>query len=201
MEDGGHLTNSTTANITVIKETDYPPTAIAGQDVVIHLPTNEVTLNGNGSTDDKRIVSWEWKATGESNKAADMQDTRTPYLKLSNLQEGMYQYELKVTDEAGQSSTSTVHVFVKKPSGNPPTGKQNSSICHSSKCDFMCRIYDSNLLLYNPASAGPDVSVSLPQTWATVDASGSKADTKIVKWTWIQLKYVKAFRNCHNIDY
>jgi hypothetical protein len=37
--------------------------------------------------------------------------------------QGIYLYELKVTDEAGQSSTSNVHVFVKKPSGNPPKGK------------------------------------------------------------------------------
>ncbi|CAG7680973.1 unnamed protein product [Allacma fusca] len=159
VEDAGHLTNSTTANITVIKETDYPPTAIAGKDVVIYLPTTEVTLNGNSSTDDKKIVSWEWKATGESNQAADMQDTHTPYLKLSHLQEGLYQYELKVTDEAGQSSISNVHVFVKKNSGTPPK-----------------------------ASAGADQSFSLPQTWTTLDSSNSTADTRIVKWQWVQLK-------------
>jgi hypothetical protein len=51
--DSDGATNSTIANVTVLKEIDYPPTANAGPDVVIHLPQNEVTLYGNQSTDDK----------------------------------------------------------------------------------------------------------------------------------------------------
>lgn len=86
VEDSGHVINSTTANITVIKEPDYPPTANPGKDIVIYLPQTEVVLNGNASTDDKKIVEFEWKATGEQTKAIDMQDTHTPYLKLSHLQ-------------------------------------------------------------------------------------------------------------------
>lgn len=49
-----------------------------------------------------------------------MQDTRTPYLKLSNLEEGMYTFVLKVTDSSDQSSEAEVHVFVKPPSNEPP---------------------------------------------------------------------------------
>lgn len=37
-----------------------------------------------------------------------MQDTRTPYLQLSNLEEGIYTFTLKVTDSANQSSTAQV---------------------------------------------------------------------------------------------
>lgn len=73
VEDSEHIKNSTTANITVIKETDYPPTANAGKDIVIYLPQTELTLNGNASTDDKKVVEWEWKATGDLNRAVDMQ--------------------------------------------------------------------------------------------------------------------------------
>ena len=51
--DSRNGTNSTTATINVLKETDYPPTANAGPDIVLFLPQNEVTLNGNKSTDDK----------------------------------------------------------------------------------------------------------------------------------------------------
>ena len=36
-----------------IPEKDYPPVARAGNDVVIVLPVDHVTLYGNGSTDDK----------------------------------------------------------------------------------------------------------------------------------------------------
>ena len=34
-------------------EKDYPPVARAGNDLVIVLPVDHVTLYGNGSTDDK----------------------------------------------------------------------------------------------------------------------------------------------------
>ena len=37
----------------VLLEKDYPPVARAGNDVVIVLPVDHVTLYGNGSTDDK----------------------------------------------------------------------------------------------------------------------------------------------------
>lgn len=47
----------------ILQEVDYPPTANAGDDIVVNLPVNYVTLYGNTSTDDKGIHSYEWKAT------------------------------------------------------------------------------------------------------------------------------------------
>lgn len=53
---------------------DYPPEANAGADIIVHLPQNNVTLNGNLSSDDHGIVSWEWtKGPSDQNKAVDMQ--------------------------------------------------------------------------------------------------------------------------------
>ena len=40
------------ATLQVEEEKDYPPTANAGEDIIIHLPKNQVTLHGNGSSDD-----------------------------------------------------------------------------------------------------------------------------------------------------
>lgn len=37
-------------------EKDYPPVARAGNDVVIVLPVDHVTLYANGSTDDKVLI-------------------------------------------------------------------------------------------------------------------------------------------------
>lgn len=157
--DTDHARNSSTANITVLKIADYPPESNAGRDVIIYLPHNNLTLNGNMSRDDRAIVTWEWtKSPSDADKAADMQDTRTPYLRLSDLEEGMYTFILKVTDSANQSSTSEVHVFVKPPTNRPPA-----------------------------AEAGGNVSISLPQTWTTLDGSGSKDDNKIVSYNWEQL--------------
>lgn len=88
-----------------------------------------------------------------------MQDTRTPYLQLSNLEEGVYTFTLKVTDSAGQSSTVQVHVFVKPPTNKPPI-----------------------------AEAGGNITISLPQTWAIVDASNSSDDNKITAFKWEQVE-------------
>ncbi|XP_032664375.1 dyslexia-associated protein KIAA0319-like protein [Odontomachus brunneus] len=159
VEDSDHISNSTSANITVLKVIDYPPSANAGQDIIIYLPQNTLTLNGNLSTDDRGIASWEWtKSPSDQNKAVDMQNTRTPYLQLSNLEEGMYTFVLKVTDNSEQSSTAEVHVFVKPPTNKPPK-----------------------------ADAGDDISIALPLTRAVLNGTRSKDDIKIVLYHWEQV--------------
>ncbi|XP_066597643.1 dyslexia-associated protein KIAA0319-like protein [Prorops nasuta] len=159
VEDSYHKTNSTSANITVLKITDYPPSANAGQDIIVYLPQNTLTLNGNLSTDDRGIATWEWtKSPSDQNKAVDMQYTRTPYLQLSNLEEGMYTFVLKVTDDSEQTSTSEVHVFVKPPTNKPPK-----------------------------ADAGDDISIALPETRTVLDGRKSKDDVKIVSYHWEQV--------------
>ncbi|XP_055375563.1 dyslexia-associated protein KIAA0319-like protein isoform X2 [Condylostylus longicornis] len=157
--DSDNIQNSTTANITVVKTTDYPPEANAGTDIILYLPHNNVTLNGSLSTDDKEIVAWEWTkdTTEEEGKAVDMQNTRTPFLQLSNLEEGIYTFILKVTDASNQTSSAKVHVFVKPPTNLPPH-----------------------------AQAGTNLTINLPQTWATLNGSASTDDIKITIFKWNQ---------------
>lgn len=53
---------------------DYPPVANAGPNQVITLPQNSITLYGNQSTDDHRIVSYEWSLSPSSKgKVVEMQ--------------------------------------------------------------------------------------------------------------------------------
>lgn len=157
--DSDNISNSTTANITVVKAIDYPPSANAGQPVILYLPQNNVTLDGSLSTDDHEITAWEWtKDPSDVSKAVDMQDTRTPYLKLSNLEEGIYTFVLKVTDASSQSNTAKVSVFVKRPSNKPPD-----------------------------ASAGMNRTISLPQTWISLNASNTTHDAKINSYEWTQI--------------
>ncbi|XP_059481063.1 dyslexia-associated protein KIAA0319-like protein [Neocloeon triangulifer] len=143
------------AQIIVIKETDYPPEANAGQDVIIYLPQNALTLNGNQSKDDRGISSWEWTKNSTS-KAVDMQDTRTPYLKLSDLEVGVYTFVLKVTDTAGQSSSAEVHVFVKEPLHLPPS-----------------------------ANAGGNKTIALPKNWVILGSEAEREDPQ-TSYKWIQ---------------
>lgn len=138
--DGNGAQNSSTAQIYVLKGTDYPPEANAVPNVMVRLPHNSLVLNGSQSTDDRGIVSWEWikdlseTASGAAG-AVDMQDTRTPYLKLSNLEEGTYRFILKVTDGSGQSSNTSVMVFVKPPLTSTPVA--NAGTDQVGELDFI----------------------------------------------------------------
>ncbi|XP_025091552.1 dyslexia-associated protein KIAA0319-like protein [Pomacea canaliculata] len=125
--DTDGATNSTSANVTVIKETDYPPKADAGSDVVINLPQNSVVLCGNASTDDKGIAAYEWFKSTDS-LTGDMTGVRTPCLQLNNLERGDYAFTLKVTDTGGNTNTATVHVFVKQETNRPPEARTAGEI-------------------------------------------------------------------------
>ncbi|XP_047521552.1 dyslexia-associated protein KIAA0319-like protein isoform X4 [Pieris napi] len=143
VEDSDHVKNFTSANITVLNHIDYPPEANAGQDVILYLPNNNLTLNGSLSTDDHEITSWEWtKSAEDANKAVDMQNTHSPYLQLSNLSEGVYTFVLKVTDSSSQSSSAEVHVFVKPPTNTPPVadaGEDSTKTAHQRQTRAVTR--------------------------------------------------------------
>lgn len=158
--DSDGVTNSTSANVTVLKEMDYPPTANAGPQSVVYMPNNEVTLNGNLSTDDKGIRSWEWTKSPDTDKHVDMEGTTSPYLHLSNMEVGVYKFLLKVTDTADQTATAEVHVFVKPASNRAPV-----------------------------ANAGPDLHIALPlQGPLALDGSHSSDDVAITAWRWAQIR-------------
>uniref|UniRef100_A0A1W7RAA4 Dyslexia-associated protein KIAA0319 n=1 Tax=Hadrurus spadix TaxID=141984 RepID=A0A1W7RAA4_9SCOR len=166
VKDSDGVLNSTVANLTVLKEMDYPPTANAGADVIINLPQNEVILNGSVSTDDKGIKSWEWTKSPDTDKAVDMEGTTSPYLHLSHLEVGVYKFVLKITDTADQTSEAEVHVFVKPESNLPPT-----------------------------ADAGPYQQIKLPVKGPLIlNGSRSKDDIKITKWCWTQTRGPKVLK-------
>ena len=72
--DTDGLKDATEATVTVKKETDYPPKANAGRDMMIRLPLETVILNGNKSTDDKGVknLKFQWSKTADS-PTCDMQ--------------------------------------------------------------------------------------------------------------------------------
>ncbi|XP_022258402.1 dyslexia-associated protein KIAA0319-like protein, partial [Limulus polyphemus] len=159
VKDSDGILNYTFANVTVLKEKDYPPTANAGSDAVMYLPQDDVTLNGNLSSDDKGIKSYQWVKSPETDKSVDMEGTNSPYLHLSHLEVGVYKFILKVTDTSDQTSEAEVHVFVKPESNIPPK-----------------------------AVAGEDINVSLPlDKPVTLDGKKSSDGIKIMKWNWKQV--------------
>ncbi|XP_072499784.1 low-density lipoprotein receptor-related protein 11 isoform X1 [Notamacropus eugenii] len=93
------------------QEYDEPPHSKAGQDVVLQLPTDWVTLDGRESTDDHAIIKYEWTLL-QGDSSLDMKVPLSGILKLSHLQEGVYIFQLTVTDTAGQRSSDNVSVTV-----------------------------------------------------------------------------------------
>lgn len=91
-----------------------------------------------------------------------MQDSLTPYLRLSKLAEGLYRFQLQVTDAAGQSSSTQVDVLVRHPVAAEPR-----------------------------ADAGADATLALPLNWAALNGTSTGVDVAdIVQWQWKQLQSV-----------
>ncbi|XP_010738239.3 low-density lipoprotein receptor-related protein 11 [Larimichthys crocea] len=114
------------------QEVDEPPRSDAGQDVVIQLPTDWAVLDGRDSVDDHRITHYEWTLV-KGDTAINMKATHPGLLKISGLQEGVYTFQMTVTDTAGQKSSDNVSVTVLAP-------KHQAEVCtgHCSNYQFKC---------------------------------------------------------------
>ncbi|KAF3850146.1 hypothetical protein F7725_019865 [Dissostichus mawsoni] len=108
------------------------------KDVVIQLPTDWAVLDGRDSVDDHGISYYEWSLV-KGDTAINMKATHPGLLKISGLQEGVYSFQMTVTDTAGQKSSDNVSVTVLAP-------KHQAEVCTGScskyqfKCDDGCCI-------------------------------------------------------------
>ncbi|XP_026139541.1 dyslexia-associated protein KIAA0319 isoform X2 [Carassius auratus] len=153
--DSDGLTDSSTATVRVSIPKDDPPQARAGADQVITLPVSLLTLWGNHSTDDHAIMSYLWTLHPSSlTQKVTMQDVRSPFLQLSDLQEGRYMFQLTVTDSRGQQDSDTVSVTVL------PTNKAPVAV------------------------TGPDRQLLLPVSSITLNGSDSTDDQAIISYQW-----------------
>jgi hypothetical protein len=110
----GVATLSLTETPIIFEETDSvktfsPPTANAGSDQVLNLPENKTILAGTGSDVDGTI-SYQWsKISGDSSTIVS---NYSPQTEILSLKEGIYFFELKVTDNDGKLAKDTVKVTV-----------------------------------------------------------------------------------------
>jgi hypothetical protein len=158
------------------KETNKPPIAIAGPDQVITLPTDSVSLNGSSSSDpDGKISEWLWtKISGPASFTIIKPTDSTT--KVKALVTGIYQVELKITDNGGLSAKDTVQFIVNDPvqPNRPPV-----------------------------ANAGPDQIITLPTNTASFDGSSSTdPDNNITSYTWTKISGPSSFNitNANNVQ-
>jgi hypothetical protein len=90
------------------------PTANAGADQVIALPTSIVTLNGSGNDPDGSVTSYSWRKI--SGSTAVIGSVTNAITAITGLLQGVYTFELTVTDNGGLTAKDTVQVTI-NPSG------------------------------------------------------------------------------------
>jgi len=119
---------------------NHPPVANAGNDTTIMLPGNTVNLNGSLSFDpDSNITGYLWtKISGPS--SFNITDTHAVQTPVINLVQGVYLFELKVTDADGLFDRDTIQVTVV----NKPPACTNCKIVFVSDRDGNAEIYSCN---------------------------------------------------------
>ncbi len=145
------------------------PLAFAGADQTITLPTNSVTLTGSGTDADGSISGYSWtKISGPAQDTiASANSAGTP---VDGLVQGVYEFRLEVTDNAGAKDADTLKITVNAapppppPPAPPPPANQPPV-----------------------ANAGGDVTITLPTNSVTLTGSGSDADGTISGYSWIRV--------------
>ena len=147
-----------TVQITVSSSPNQGPSANAGPDMNITLPTSSVTLSGSANDPDGTIASYQWsKVSGPSQYSiASATQEQTG---VNNLTQGIYEFELEVTDNSGASATDIVWVTVNGAS-TPPSNQAPT------------------------ANAGPDINITLPNNTVTLSGSGTDPDGSIASYQW-----------------
>jgi len=106
---------------------NQPPTANAGPDKTITLPTNTVTFLGSGTDPDGTVVSYTWTyRSGPSTPT--LSGSKTATLKASNLKAGTYTFRLTVKGNLGKTAFDEVKVVVNPAttSGTKPINVSNA---------------------------------------------------------------------------
>lgn len=140
-------------------EVNKLPIANAGPDQLIALPKDSVVLDGRGSSDPGgKINEWQWtKISGPASYTITNSTADTTTVK--NLTTGIYQFELKVTDNSGLSAKDTVQIVAYALGNQSPV-----------------------------AYAGTNQTVTLPTNTVTLDGSGSTdPDNNITQYLWTKI--------------
>jgi hypothetical protein len=153
-----------TTQVKVNAAANLPPTANAGADKVITLPVNSVILSGSGTDLDGTISSYSWtKISGPS--SFSIKNSSSPTCDISGLVEGVYLFELKVTDDKGDSGKDTIQVSVKRAINLAPA-----------------------------SDAGTDQTITLPVNTATLSGNGTDADGTITNYLWTKISGPSVFK-------
>lgn len=149
------------------RDSSLPPVANAGRDTMISLPVDSILLDGSGSTDpDGSISSYQWREImGPS--TSNLRSPDAVQSIAATLKKGVYEFELKVTDNSGLSDLDTVKITINDmmQANRPPI-----------------------------ANAGADQIITLPDNSVNLDGSkSSDPDNNIVNYQWVKISGPTSF--------
>lgn len=152
--DNSGLTATDDITVTVNPAANQAPTANAGSNITLTLPTNSTTLSGSGSDPDGTIASYAWsRVSGPTTFTLGSAAAATTT--LSGLVQGVYTFRLTVTDNSGAVGTDDMIVTVNAAANQSPT-----------------------------ANAGNNIVITLPINSTTLTGSGSDPDGTIANYAW-----------------
>ena len=97
-------------SLVVNEETNLPPLADAGDNIAITLPDNSVTLNGSATDNDGVVTSYSWNQV--AGPVCNLSNADQPDAQVNDLSEGLYSFELTVTDDDGATANDILDVEV-----------------------------------------------------------------------------------------
>ncbi|MCO6498119.1 MAG: right-handed parallel beta-helix repeat-containing protein, partial [Chitinophagaceae bacterium] len=152
--DNKGATGTATVKVTVNPAPNKPPKAYAGADKTITLPTSTVSLAGSGEDEDGTIVSYKWtKVSGPS--AYNIVNPNSAVTDAFGLVEGVYEFQLEVTDNKGAKGRDTMKVTVNAAPNKAPK-----------------------------ANAGQNQTITLPTNTVTLNGIGTDEDGTITAYEW-----------------
>ncbi|MEY2916984.1 MAG: hypothetical protein RIS73_698, partial [Bacteroidota bacterium] len=153
--DNNGASNTDTMQVIVFAP-NIAPTVNAGLDQSITLPTNTANLTGTGNDVDGFIAAYKWTKISGPTSGTILNSTASATT-VTSLTEGIYQFQLQVTDNSGAIVTDIMQVTVNA-ANIPPV-----------------------------ANAGADQSIVLPVNTVTLSGTGTDVDGTIVSYKWKQI--------------
>ncbi|XP_078094029.1 dyslexia-associated protein KIAA0319-like protein isoform X1 [Mustelus asterias] len=104
----------------------FPVAIVSPKFQEISLPTTSTFIDGSQSTDDDKIVSYQWEEE-KGPLREEKVSANTQILKLTNLVPGNYTFSLTVVDSDGASDSTTAAVTVHKAVDYPPVANAGAN--------------------------------------------------------------------------
>ena len=170
--DNQGLTSADTVAVTVDKEpVNHSPIAVAGPDQAITLPKDTILLDGSKSWDpDSNIIGYAWREISGP-KSLKMSDPVGIQNTLVDFVEGIYYFELSVTDSEGLIDKDTVEVIVNISPDKPPIANAGPDATVSYNLQT-CSLEPSVITLDGTGSSDPDGTI-VSYHWSLIFADNS----------------------------